>query len=629
MSEQPASGRRDHWAGRSAFILAAIGSAVGLGNLWGFPYKLYTYGGGAFLIPYFIAMLVMGIPLLIMEFSVGHWAQQSPPGAFKRVMKKYRFVGWWLVGLAFVIITYYAVILGWCVNYLVMSIGGMFGQLPWAGGTTAATAQHAFERMVGTSLDNPTFTPNAPALWVVLGTAGAWALVYLCLFKGVGWVSRVVLITVPLPWMMLVILTVRGLTLEGAVEGLEFYLEPRWDKLAEPETWRFAFGQVFFSMSLGFAVMLSYASFLHRRSDLNNNALIIGLGDLGTSFVAGIAVFSMLGGMAHALQQAGQPTAVPDLVPSGTVGLSFIVFPFGLAQLPWAGFFSTVFFIALLTLGIDSAFSIVEACLASVCDVGDRFKRSVVLPIICIVGFLIGLLFTTEGGGLFLLDFTDGMINGPFGILIVALAECLIVGWAWRGKFLRTMRDHANERSDWKLYIWWDIIIKFIAPAFLAILFTWSLSGIIHAEIDAYLASAAEGTSYPVPWPLIVGSVIFLGIPVAAWLLTRSGNDDPPERGGVRWGIGYVAAIVALSAITIELGPIVLAMIQDFLPSSVGAAAGPKAKTFAPDGQLNGTAYTFIAVALVVIFGGLAWCFWRAMIAAGQADEEIEDQVSI
>ena len=478
---------RETWNTRSAFVLAAIGSAVGLGNLWGFPYKLYTYGGGAFLIPYFFAMLIMGIPLLVMEFSLGHWAQKGPPGSFSKVMKKYSFVGWWLVALAFVIITYYAVILAYCIDYLVISIMSLGKDvLPWAGENPGMAKTYFLDGMVG--VDGGTMALGTPAGKIVAGTLAAWALIYLCLFRGVKWVSRIVLITVPLPWIMLVILTIRGLTLDGAIQGLEFYLEPRWGKLLEPDTWRFAFGQVFFSMSLGFAVMLSYASFLHRKSDINNNALMIGLGDIGTSFIGGIAVFSMLGGMAHAATQAtGAAVSVTDLVPGdSTVGLSFIVFPYGLTQLPAGAIFSCIFFLALLTLGIDSAFSIVEACLTTVCDSKPKWPRKYVLPGICIIGAAIGMIFTATRGGINWLGLTDGLINGPFGILIVALAECLVVGWAWRGDFVKTMRQHANERSDWNLYVWWDVIVKFVAPALLSVLIVWSISGMIHAEYDKY-----------------------------------------------------------------------------------------------------------------------------------------------
>ncbi len=711
MAEQlQPTGQRDHWAGRAAFVLAAIGSAVGLGNLWGFPYKLYTYGGGAFLIPYFIAMLVMGIPLLIMEFSVGHWAQQSPPGAYQRVFKRHRYVGWWLVLLAFIIITYYTVILGYCVNYVWESMLGLFGgQLAWAGGVDEAGAH--FSRLIGAEEGVGPFTPTGFQWVVFVGNIISWGLIYLCLFRGVKWVSKVVLLTVPLPWFMLVVLTVRGLTLEGAINGLEFYLEPRWERLADPTTWRFAFGQVFFSMSLGFAVMLSYASFLHRRSDLNNNAVIIGLGDLATSFIAGIAVFSTIGGMSLA---TGLP--VEDATESGP-GLAFVAFPYALAKLPAAALFASIFFIALLTLGIDSAFSIVEACLASVCDIGDRFRRAVVLPIICLIGLAIGTLYTFGNAGLTVLGTADALINGPFGILLVAIAECVVVGWAWQGNFVRRMREHANERSDWKIGVWWDWVIRYFAPAMLAVLFVWSVSGEIHgemlkyrkaprmaeltrqvlpsmdqrfealraevaeteiaqlgqlqqqikqadaanrldrlrdlrlltgeleAEIDrqfataimaagleekfaAYqelseerdrLAAAGVAPSYSPPWVLITGTALFVAIPVVGLIISFSRPVDPErrrERAGAWMGVVYVAIVMAVAAVVIE----------SLTAAGMLASADEK---FAPDQSLSMTAYVILAVAFLVIFGGLAWCFWRAMLAAGQEDAEIQDEVSI
>ena len=595
---------RETWSTRAAFVLAAIGSAVGLGNLWGFPYKVYTYGGGAFLIPYFIAMALMGIPLLIMEFSVGHWAQRAAPGAFGAVLKKYRYVGWWLVVLAFVIITYYAVILAYCIDYLVVSLASLSkNAVPWAGETPGQAQEFFFDGMLHFS---DTMRLGPPAAKVLAGTLVSWILIYLCLFRGVKWVSKVVLLTVPLPWIMLVILAVRGLTLEGAVQGLEFYLEPRWEKLLEPDTWRFAFGQVFFSMSLGFAVMLSYASFLHRRSDINNNALIIGLGDMGTSFIAGIAVFSMLGGMAFA---SGTP--VPKLVPEGTVGLSFIVFPYGLSQLPWAAAFSTVFFLALLTLGIDSAFSIVEACLASVCDSNPRWPRRFVLPGICVAGALLGVVFTASRGGLNWLAMADGLINGPFGILIVALAECLVVGWAWRGRFVREMRRHANDRSDWVLHGWWELVVKYIAPAFLAVLIAWSISGEVHKEIEKW----ATSDDYRLPWPLIVGSLLFICVPLVCWVLSRSDEDGEQDRaedrGSVRRGTLFALLVMFGAAAVIEA-----ARFKGWLQA--------READFSADGTLNSTAYVFLVVGLVAIFGGLVWCFWRALQAAGKPDPEMD-----
>ncbi len=687
---------RETWNTRGAFVLAAIGSAVGLGNLWGFPYKLYTYGGGAFLIPYFIAMAVMGIPMLIMEFSVGHWAQTAAPGAFAKVMKKHRFVGWWLVAVAFIIIMYYAVILGYCVHYLTVSVVGLTdGILPWTA-KHPDIAQNYFLKSVVAAGDGFKLGPLAGK--VVIGTVVSWILIYVCLFRGVKWVGKVVLLTVPLPWIMLMILTMRGLTLEGAISGLEFYLEPRWAKLLEADTWRWAFGQVFFSMSLGFAVMLSYASFLHRKSDLNNNALIIGLGDLGTSFIAGIAVFSMLGGMAHAAAGiTGEVTAVSDLVPSGTVGLSFMVFPYGLTQLPAAAFFSCVFFLALLTLGIDSAFSIVEACLASVCDSKPKWPRAIVLPIICGVGLLSGLVFTCKGGGLNLLALTDGLVNGPFGILILALAECLVVGWAWRGKFLRKMRDHANERSDWTLHGWWEVTIKYVAPTFLMVLIVWSVSEMIHGEIDKHRAIGSEASAqlrkiwpdydkaqkafkpvdeewkmaearafrahklgdkekmqqaeadvarlrpqrdslfatlrpiekqvkelekkdavadeqYAFPWALACGSLLFIALPFFWWFASRgrkeAEDEAKKELTGVRRGVVFALVVMVISAIVIEA-----ARAKEWLAA--------REVDFKADGELNATAYTILAVALLVIFGGLTWCFWRAMQAAGRRDPQM------
>lgn len=481
MAEQLLEEQRENWGTRAGFVLAAIGSAVGLGNLWGFPYKVHANGGGAFLIPYLLAMLLIGIPLLILEFSLGHMTQRAAPEAYRGINRKIEPIGWWGIILGFVIVTYYPVILAWCGSYLVECVKGIFagGDLPWSGRGMEGVkkASDFFYRNYLNQWTRQELQGGAKA-WhfggligpITVSLAVIWILMHLCIFRGVRMVGKVVLWTVPLPWIMLLILTVRGLTLEGAAQGLNFYLDPDWRMLANPETWRWAFGQMFFSMSLAFGVMVTYASFLHRKSDINNNATIIGLADVGTSFVAGIAVFATLGAMAFATAQAGHPVLVAEGAKIGP-GLTFVTFPYALAQLPGSAWFGAVFFIALLTLGIDSAFSITESVLASLVD-KTGWNRSKTLIGMTLVGFALGLVYCTRGGMDWLFTMDDFINSTWGGIALLGLLECIVVGWAYR---IGRLREHANERSDWKLGVWWDWTIRYVAPGLISIVFSWSI----------------------------------------------------------------------------------------------------------------------------------------------------------
>jgi len=470
--------QRESWGTRGGFILAAVGSAVGLGNLWGFPYKLYSYGGGAFLIPYIIALFLVGIPLMVLEFSLGHYTQRAAPDAFKKVHRRFEVVGWWGIIMGFVVITYYTVLLAYCFSFLWYSIVGIFngGNLPWAG-VGIEGVQNAKDFFFKDYLGHQEGVALGGIRWkIVHPLIITWVVMYFCIFRGVRLVGKIVWLTVPLPWLMLLILAVRGLTLEGSMQGLAYYLDPVWSELAKPITWRFAFGQVFFSLSLAWGVMITYASFLHRKSDINNNAAIVSLADFATSFVAGLAVFATLGGMAFITQQAGNPVPVEKVAERGP-SLAFVAFPYALAQLPYSAWFSFVFFFALVTLGIDSAFSITESVLASIVD-KTGWRRDLVLPGISLVGLAFGLIFVTKGG-LNWLWTIDGFANGTWGIAFLGLLECLVLGWLWR---IETLRRHANSRSDWNLGRWWDYLIRLVIPVLLGTLFFWQLFGDISAE---------------------------------------------------------------------------------------------------------------------------------------------------
>ena len=694
MKDELLEEQRESWGTRSGFVLAAIGSAVGLGNLWGFPYKLYSYGGGAFLIPYIVALLVVGIPVMILEFSIGHYTQRAAPDAFKRGHKRFELVGWWGIILAFVIVTYYPVILAYCFSFLWYSIVGIFkgGELPWAGVGIEGVenAKQFFNQTYLGKIDiEEARFYLGPIRWnIVLPLLITWLAMYFCIFKGVRLVGKIVWLTVPLPWLMLFILTVRGLTLQGCIQGLAYYLDPVWSELYKPVTWRYAFGQLFFSLSLAYGIMITYASFLHRKSDLNNNAAIISIADFATSFVAGLAVFATLGGMAFVTQQAGHAVTVETVAESGP-SLAFVAFPYALAQLPYSAWFSFVFFFALITLGIDSAFSMTESILASIVD-KTGWHRSVVLPLLSVVGFAFGLLFITRAGFNWL-GTIDGFVNGTWGITFMGLVECVVLGWLWR---VGTLRRHANSRSDWQVGKWWDYLIRLVIPVLLGTLFFWQLFDDISSEGGFIRTSEGE-------WilPNCIGLVVVGLTPVLAVIfsLFRSRRDVEPPRyeeanlstagrkGGV---VSFLLALVpAAGLLFILLGSsvpesaagqmtnplfwlmllvgIVAMGISNYLVEKHNTS-GSNASWFARwagilatmdvsafvavillslmDGvkiseetapirdKLSGVSYIILAAVFLIIIGGLAWCFFRALIMANadtgiQHPDEVEDEI--
>ncbi|MBN2541899.1 sodium-dependent transporter [bacterium] len=499
---------RDRWNNRFAFVMAAVGSAVGLGNVWRFPFVCYDSGGGAFLIPFFVALFTAGIPLMILEYALGQRMQGSAPHALFKVSQirkaerrakdpkksspNWEWVGWWALLVGSTISFYYAVIMSWAFNYLYHSL-----KVSWAGNESGFFYQTFLRLSEGPGVLGGVSLP------IVIGLAITWILIYFIISKGVGRVGKVVMITVPLPVLLMVILVIRGVTLPGAIEGLSYYLTPDFSKLLDPKVWLAAYSQVFFSLSLGFGILIAYASYMPKDSEITNNAFLTSLADAGISFLGGFAVFSTLG---YLTQATGSPITE---VAKGGPGLAFVIYPTVISKLPWLqGFFGVVFFLMLLTLGIDSAFSIVEGVCTGIQDKwGLHRHKSKVAFVFCLVGFIIGLLFCTKGG-LYWLDIADHWVNN-FGLAVVGLFECIIIGYFFN---IGAFRKEINSVSEIQLGKWWEITIKYFTPLVLVIFLIWNIVTEIRTAYEGYPLWALILGGWAVSIGAIVGGIILMKI---------------------------------------------------------------------------------------------------------------------
>ena len=473
--------RRDQWGGKLGFILAAIGSAIGLGNIWRYPYVAYENGGGAFLLPYFIALFTAGIPILILEWSLGNKYRGAGPRSYWNLSQRFEWVGWWQVAGSFVISTYYMVILGWVLAYTYFSFGTQWG---------SDTEGFFTGNYLGVT--ESFWTVGGLQLKVLLPVLLMWGIVYFLLVRGVSrgieLASRVLIPTLAV---MILIVVIRGVTLPDAADGLGELLTPDFRALATPGVWIAAYGQVFFSLSIAFSIMITYASYLPRRSDLSNSGLIMGLANSGFEFLAALGVFGVLGFLA-----AQQNVPVTEVVESG-VGLAFITFPQIINELPWLNsLFGLLFFGALLFAGITSAVSILEACIAAV---REKFKlsRNWAVNAVCGTALVVSLLYTT-GGGLYYLDTIDHFINS-YGLALSGMVEVILVAWVLRQ--VGPLQEFINEDSFIRAGSWWSISIMVLAP--IALIF------VVGFSIYSDLTEAYAG--YPISGLILLGGGMSVG----------------------------------------------------------------------------------------------------------------------
>ena len=488
---------RSLWGSKVGFLLAAIGSAVGLGNIWRFGYMAYENGGGAFLVPYTVALLVAGFPLMILEYALGHREKASPPLAFARVKRLWEPLGWWMPVVAFFGINlFYAAVIGWCMNYFCFSLN-----LSWG----ADTGSFFFNEFLKIS-DGP-FDLGGIRWPILAGTVLTWGIVWAICYREVSHgIEKASMIFMPLLFVLTLVLVGWSLKLPGAWDAIKSnYLSADWSKI-DPTTsegikvWVAAFGQIFFTLSLGFGIMITYASYLPKKTDIVGNALTTCVLNCLYSFITGFAVFGTIGYMAHA-----QGVDFGEVIKGGP-GLAFVVYPEAINQLPAGNrIFGGLFFLVLIVAGLSSAISLTEAFSCSICD---KFKvsRKKATTIICGLGLVGSIVFTTRAG-LYILDIVDHFINN-YALIIGGILECILIGWVLKSGI---MRKHVNSVSSMKLPVLWDVAIRFITPAILIIIVYGALINEFSARYEGYSVKAL----------LCIGGGILFSTRLASFILSH------------------------------------------------------------------------------------------------------------
>ena len=479
---------KNEWGSNLSFILAMIGSAVGLGNIWRYPYVLYSNGGGAFYIPYIVAILLMGIPFLILEYGVGYNFKSSFAKAITKIDSKWQYLGWLLPVAVFMIMIYYSAILGWDGIYMILSFTKGWGADP----NTFFTANLLQASSSYTGLMN--FIPVI-AVAMLVGWVIIWLISHRDLEAGLGKVSKIL---VPALFIIMIIIVGFSLTLPGASIGLAELFDPDWSLLTHFEIWMAAFGQIVFSLSLGMSIAFTYASYTKDDADLVTNTISIALANSLFENFAALGVFSILGYMSL---QSG--TAVADLVTQGT-GLVFIVYPTVFNVLgQWALVLGPLFFLTVYLAGLTSILSTIEPLSFSI---QNKFgwSRSRTMTVLIIVGAAVSMVYATSFGG-DLLGFVDTFIN-QIALLLGVILECIIFAWIFKAEKLI---DFMNSKSKTiKLGNWWLVVVKYVLPIFIAIIWIGGLIDVINAGTFNQLVFTAISAAI-----LLIATLVFTLLP--------------------------------------------------------------------------------------------------------------------
>uniref|UniRef100_A0A182QMM0 Transporter n=1 Tax=Anopheles farauti TaxID=69004 RepID=A0A182QMM0_9DIPT len=527
---------RGHWASKTEFILSCMGYAIGLGNVWRFPYLCYRNGGGAFLVPYLLMLTLCGIPLFFLEVCLGQFSSTGCITVFK-IVPLLKGAGIAIVVINFICTAYYNAIISYPLLFLWRSLQS---QLPWeschnAWNTARCVELRGSDTHVELFLNNSALSVSeryrTPAdeffhheilhisdgidhlggvVWpLFVCDVLAWAIIFGCIAKGVQSVGKVVYFTATFPFLILAVLLVRGVTLPGALEGIRFYIMPQWDQLLNLRVWADAAIQIFFSLGPGWGGIVNMASYNRFQNNTKLDSIVIPVVNCGTSILAGFVVFSVLGYFSH---QTGLPVATAA---TGGPGLAFITYPEAISMLPLSPLWACLFFSMLFFLGVDS---MIEAIVSSVLDVfpAVRSKKLLITAGTCFLLFLMSLPCVTRGG-MYLVQLLD-WYSASISVILVCIVEVIAVGWIYGcERFVRDVQFMIGRKVE----RFWIVCWKFITPIVLTFIFGTTI--LYNTEVSY------NGQTYP-RWAIAIGwascSVSMLCIPgyILYKLITSKGS---------------------------------------------------------------------------------------------------------
>ncbi|XP_050417623.2 sodium-dependent proline transporter isoform X1 [Patella vulgata] len=588
-TEEP---ERGNWGGKLDFFMSCVGYAVGLGNIWRFPYLCFRNGGGAFLIPYTIMLVIAGLPLFFFELSFGQFASLGPLAVW-RVNPLFWGVGLGMISISAMVCIYYNVVITYAMFYLMVSIINLDGQLPW---TTCdnlwnspyclSTAIPSFKNMSedqklnvtlgmfnetcledglqesGISMDDLTFNltqtnfsdcnlkhlyklpseeyftrfvlqlheakdfSDVGGISVKLAfvLALAWILLFFCLKKGVKTSGKVVYFMATFPYVILICLLVRGVTLEGSMEGIKFYIIPEWERLLDIDVWRQAATQIFYSLGPAFGSLITMASFNPFKHNSHRDAIIVSMINCGTSVFAGFIIFSVLGFMAHTTNQE-----VKDVAVDGP-GLVFVVYPLGISHMPGAAIWSFLFFFMLVALGLDSQFAMFEAIISAIIDTFPHFlrPRRTKFAMFChFIGFLLGLPLVTKGG-IWVLTLME-WYSASFGLMIVCLTEIVAVIWIYG---IKNFSNDVEIMLGFQPALFWKATWVVITPVAISLMLILSA---VKSSPASYGSYKFESWVQDVGWAMVAIPIVLIILPMP-FQIRRYGSLRNATRPTPEWG---------------------------------------------------------------------------------------------
>uniref|UniRef100_A0A4W3IRD8 Transporter n=1 Tax=Callorhinchus milii TaxID=7868 RepID=A0A4W3IRD8_CALMI len=542
--------RRGNWSNQIEFVLTSVGYAVGLGNVWRFPYLCYRNGGGAFMFPYIIMLVFCGIPLFFMELSFGQFTSQGCLGVWK-VNPMFKGVGYGMMVVSTYIGIYYNVVICLAFYYFFSSMNSL---LPWTycnnrwntANCSSVLQSNRTTNMTELSQDvstlvNSTMKRTSPSeeYWKYyvlkvsgdIGTFGeirlpllgclavAWFVVFLCLIKGVKSSGKVVYFTATFPYVVLTILFIRGITLDGAVNGIKYYLTPQWDKILDAKVWGDAASQIFYSLGCAWGGLITMASYNKFHNNCYRDSIIISITNCATSVYAGFVIFSILGFMASHL--GVEVSEVADHGP----GLAFVAYPEALTLLPVSPFWSILFFFMLILLGLGTQFCLLETLVTAIVDeIGSDWihtRKSLVTLAVAVIGFLLGIPLTTQAGIYWLLLMDN--YAASFSLVVISCIMCIAIMYIY---------GHEQYFKDVEMMLgfpppaFFQICWRFVSPSiiFFILIFT----------VVQYKPISYNDYVFP-SWALIIGFLMAMSsvicIPIyAIWKICMSEGDTFWER---------------------------------------------------------------------------------------------------